>query len=67
MKILDKYILKSYLTRFIGVFVICFLSYSFVTFWLYIDEIAGKGIDMFTIDKFFMNVSPKLVPLVLPL
>jgi lipopolysaccharide export system permease protein len=67
LKILDKYILKSYLTRFIGVFVICFLIFIIQTFWLYIDELAGKGLDIFTIGKFFMYFSPKLVPLVLPL
>lgn len=67
MKILDKYILKFYLTRFIGVFAICFLIFIIQTFWLYIDELAGKGLDIFTIGKFFLYFSPKLVPLVLPL
>ena len=67
MKILDRYILKSYLTRFIGVFAIFFLIFIIQTFWLYIDELAGKGLDIFTIGKFFIYFSPKLVPLVLPL
>ena len=67
MKILDKYILKFYLTRFLGVFGICFLIFIIQTFWLYIDELAGKGLDIFTIGKFFLYFSPKLVPLVLPL
>ena len=67
MKILDKYILKFYLTRFLSVFAICFLIFIIQTFWLYIDELAGKGLDIFTIGKFFIYFSPKLVPLVLPL
>ena len=67
MKILDKYILKFYLSRFIAVFAICFLIFIIQTFWLYIDELAGKGLDIFTIGKFFVYFSPKLVPLVLPL
>lgn len=67
MKILDKYILKFYLSRFVGVFAICFLIFIIQTFWLYIDELAGKGLDIFTIGKFFIYFSPKLVPLVLPL
>ncbi len=67
MKILDKYILKFYLGRFISVFAICFLIFIIQTFWLYIDELAGKGLDIFTIGKFFIYFSPKLVPLVLPL
>ena len=67
MKILDKYILKFYLTRFLGVFAICFVIFIIQTFWLYIDELAGKGLDILTIGKFFIYFSPKLVPLVLPL
>jgi lipopolysaccharide export system permease protein len=47
--------------------VICFLIFIIQTFWLYIDELAGKGLDIFTIGKFFIYFSPKLVPLVLPL
>jgi len=43
------------------------LIFIIQTFWLYIDELAGKGLDIFTIGKFFMYFSPKLVPLVLPL
>ena len=46
---------------------ICFLIFIIQTFWLYIDELAGKGLDIFTIGKFFIYFSPKLVPLVLPL
>ena len=67
MKILDKYIIKSYFLRLIGVFAICFLIFIIQTFWLYVDELAGKGLDIFTIGKFFIYFSPKLVPLVLPL
>ena len=51
MKILDKYILKFYLSRFIAVFAICFLIFIIQTFWLYIDELAGKGLDIFTIGN----------------
>ncbi|MGY8966411.1 MAG: LptF/LptG family permease, partial [Flavobacteriales bacterium] len=37
------------------------------TFWLFIDELAGKGLDMIIISKFLLYYSPKLIPLVLPL
>ena len=67
MKILDKYIIKSYFLRLIGVFAICFVIFIIQTFWLYVDELAGKGLDIYTIGKFFIYFSPKLVPLVLPL
>ena len=67
MKILDRYIIKSYFLRLIGVFAICFIIFIIQTFWLYVDELAGKGLDLYTIGKFFIYFSPKLVPLVLPL
>ena len=37
------------------------------TFWLFIDELAGKGLDIVIIGKFLIYYSPKLIPLVLPL
>ena len=37
------------------------------TFWLFIDELAGKGLDILIIFKFLLYYSPKLIPLVLPL
>ena len=67
MKIIDKYILKSYLTRLISVFTICMFIFVIQTFWLFIDELAGKGLDILIIGKFLIYYSPKLVPLVLPL
>ena len=67
MKIIDRYILKSYLTRLISVFTICMFIFVIQTFWLFIDELAGKGLDLLIIGKFLLYYSPKLIPLVLPL
>ncbi len=67
MKIIDRYILKSYLTRLISVFTICMFIFIIQTFWLFIDELAGKGLDIIIIGKFLVYYSPKLIPLVLPL
>lgn len=35
--------------------------------WLYISELAGRGLDIVIILKFLWYVTPKLIPLVLPL
>ena len=67
MKIIDRYILKSYLTRLLSVFTICMFIFIIQTFWLFIDELAGKGLDIIIISKFLLYYSPKLIPLVLPL
>jgi lipopolysaccharide export system permease protein len=67
LKIIDWYILKSYLSRLVAVFAICMLIFIVQTFWLYIDELAGKGLDIIIISKFLLYFSPKLVPMVLPM
>jgi lipopolysaccharide export system permease protein len=67
VKIIDRYILKSYLTRLVSVFTICMFIFILQTFWLYIDDLAGKGLDILIIGKFLLYFSPKLIPLVLPL
>lgn len=67
MKILDRYIIRQYLIRLISVFAICMLIFVVQTFWLYIDDLAGKGLDFETIFKFLIYFIPKLIPIVLPL
>lgn len=67
MKILDRYILTSYLKTFFAVFIILMFIFVLQTIWLYIGELAGKDLDTGIIFKFLLYFSPKLVPLVLPL
>ena len=59
--------MKSYLIRLFSVFTICMFIFIIQTFWLFIDELAGKGLDIMIILKFLIYYSPKLIPLVLPL
>ncbi|SFA92279.1 lipopolysaccharide export system permease protein [Flavobacterium swingsii] len=67
MKILDKYLLKTYLTSFVSVFVILIFIFILQTVWLFISELAGKDLDIILILKFLLFKMPSLVPLVLPL
>lgn len=67
MKILDRYILTTYLKTFISVFSILILIFALQTIWLYIRELAGKDLDIWVILKFLFYFLPKLIPLVLPL
>ena len=67
MKIIDRYILTTYLTRLASVFFILMFIFIIQTFWLFIDEFAGKGLDAEIIFKFLTYYSPKLYPLVMPL
>ncbi|HEX8268647.1 MAG TPA: LptF/LptG family permease [Flavobacterium sp.] len=67
MKILDKYILTSFVGTFITVFVILFFIFVLQTVWLFIAELAGKDLDLMLIVKFLLFSMPRMVPLVLPL
>ncbi|MBC5842649.1 LptF/LptG family permease [Flavobacterium sp. F-380] len=67
MKILDKYLLKTFLITFTTVFVILFFIFILQTIWLFISELAGKDLDIFMILKFLMFSMPRIIPLVLPL
>jgi lipopolysaccharide export system permease protein len=67
VKILDKYLLKSFLITFATVFVILFFIFILQVVWLFISELAGKGLDFIMIMKFLLFAMPRLIPLVLPL
>ncbi|HBC04413.1 MAG TPA: permease, partial [Aequorivita sp.] len=67
MKILDRYILVTYLKTFLSVFIILMFIFVLQTIWLYISELAGKDLDVWIVLKFLWYVSPRLIPLVLPL
>ena len=67
MKILDKYLLKSFLVTFASVFVILFFIFVLQVVWLFISELAGKDLDFIMILKFLLFKMPSIIPLVLPL
>ncbi len=67
MKILDKYLLKTFLITFTTVFVILFFIFILQTVWLFISELAGKDLDFILILKFLLFSMPRIIPLVLPL
>ena len=67
MKIIDKLILKSYLTIFVSFFFILMSIFIIQIIWVFIDDLAGKEVDFEIILKFLLFYSPKLLPLVIPL
>ncbi|MFI8379983.1 LptF/LptG family permease [Leeuwenhoekiella sp. NPDC079379] len=67
MKILDRYILTTFVKNFLSTFIILMFIFVLQTVWLYIKELAGKDLDFVIIIKFLMYFSPRLVTLVLPL
>ncbi len=67
MKLLDRYILTSFIKTFATVFVILFFIFILQGIWLFIAELAGKDLDTWLIIKFLLFYSPKMIPMVLPL
>lgn len=65
--LIDRYILKSYLTVLVSFFFILMFIFIIQTVWVFIDEFAGKGLDISVLLRFLLYYSPKLIPLVLPL
>jgi lipopolysaccharide export system permease protein len=67
VKILDRYILTSFLQTLVTVFVILFFIFVLQAVWVFIAELAGKDLDILLIAKFLLFYSPKMMPMVLPL
>lgn len=67
MKILDRYLLKTFLTTLTTVFVILFFIFILQTVWLFISELAGKDLNFLMVVKFLLFSMPRIIPLVLPL
>jgi lipopolysaccharide export system permease protein len=67
MKKLDALILKAFIGPFIATFFITLFVLTLQVFWLYIDDLVGKGLDLITILKFTSYVSAYNIPLALPL
>ncbi len=67
MKILDRYILTSFVKAFTSLFVILIFIFILQAIWLFIKDIAGKGLDVFMILRFLWYLLPDIISKVLPL
>lgn len=67
LKKLDTLIIRSFIGPFFATFLISLFVLVMQFFWLYIDDLVGKGLDLFIILKLIIYVSATAVPLALPL
>ncbi|MDX6745815.1 LptF/LptG family permease [Polaribacter sp. PL03] len=67
MKILDKYILKTFLVPFAATFLIVLFVLVMQLLWQTFESIAGKGISVTFILKFLYYTSLSIVPQALPI
>ena len=66
-KKLDILIVKAFIGPFIATFFITLFVLVLQFFWLYIDDVVGKGIDVLTVGRLVMYLAATLVPLAMPL
>ena len=67
MKILDKFILKSFFWPFVVAFLLVTFILMMQFLWLYIDELVGKGLSLGIIAEFLGWGCCTLIPMALPL
>ena len=67
MKIIDRYILKSFFKPFIATFLIIIFVLVMQNLWKVFDSIAGKGISIIFILKFLYYTALSLIPHALPI
>jgi lipopolysaccharide export system permease protein len=66
-KKLDKLILKAFVWPFIATFFITLFVFMMQILWKYIDDLVGKGLDLFTLSEFLIYASATLVTLAMPI
>lgn len=67
LKKLDILILKSFLGPFIITFLLVLFTLDMQFFWLYMDELIGKGLGVGLMLQLLLYMAATLVPLALPL
>jgi len=67
LKILDKYILKSFLTPFIATFFVVLFVLVMQALWLRFDDLAGKGLNFVVLMKFVWYITLISVPTAIPI
>ncbi len=67
MKKVDKFVLRSFIGPLILTFFIVLIILLLQFLWMYIDELAGKGLDLKIISELLFQFSLSFVPTALPL
>lgn len=67
MKKLDRFVLKSYIGPLVLTFFIVEIILILQFLWMYIDELAGKGLEVKVLAELLFQFSLTFVPLALPL
>ncbi|MFQ5446364.1 MAG: LptF/LptG family permease, partial [Saprospiraceae bacterium] len=66
LKKFDKLLVKSFIPPFVVTFFIALFVLVMQTLWLYIDDIAGKGVGFFLLVELVSYMSVSMIPMALP-
>ena len=67
MKILYRYIVKSFVGTFLFTFFIVLFVLLMQWLWLYVDDLVGKGLELKILAELFFYMSITFIPMALPL
>ena len=67
MKILDRYLLKTYIAPFILTFLVVLFVFLMQFLWKYVDDLVGKGLEAVIILKLIFYMSFVFMPMSMPL
>ena len=67
MKIIDKFLIKSFIPPFAVAFGIALFVLVLQFLWVYIDDIMGKGLSIFELTELVFYLSMTMVPMALPI
>ncbi len=67
MKKIDRLILRAFIGPFIVTFFIALFVLIMQFLWKYIDDLVGKGLDIFIIAELIFYLSASVVPLAMPI
>lgn len=67
MKILDSFVLKSFIRPFFITFIVMVLFLLMQFVWVYIDDLVGRGVEWYYITELLFYISATVVPRALPL
>jgi len=67
MKVLDKFLLKTYVTPFILTFMVVLFVFLMQFLWKYVDDLVGKGLEITILLKLIFYISFTFMPMSIPL
>lgn len=67
MKLLDRFVLSSFIRPFVITFIVMVLFLLMQFVWKYIDDLVGRGVEWYYIAELLFYTSATVVPMALPL